>query len=104
MFRTYLIILLILIVGCKSENTQTKNKVTTSNIKIPEFNQDSAYSFIEKQVSFGPRALSSQGWENCSVYLEKKLKKYTKQVLIQKASVTTYDQKKHTIKTWISPF
>lgn len=102
--RTYLIILVVIIVGCKSENTQTKNKVVTSNAKIPEFNADSAYSFVEKQVSFGPRSLSSQGWEDCSVYLEKKLKKYTEEVLVQKAPVTTYDQKQHTIKNIIASF
>ena len=56
----------------KSETKKQKTKIT-----VPVFNADSAYSFIEKQVSFGPRVISSDGWKNCSVWLEKKLSNYT---------------------------
>lgn len=70
----------------------------------PVFNEDSAYYFVEKQVAFGPRFLSSEGWESCAIWLEKKLKTYTQHVIIQTAPVTTYDGKHHNIKNIIASF
>ena len=40
-------------------------------ISVPKFNADSAFYYIQKQVSFGPRFLSSVGWKNCALWLEK---------------------------------
>ena len=73
-------------------------------VGVPAFNSDSAYYFIEKQVSFGPRVISSNGWENCGDWLEKKLTNYADTVIIQQSSITTYDGKNHTLKNIISSF
>ena len=55
-------------------------------------------------MSFGPRFLSSKGWKDCSFWLEKKLKTYTENVIIQQAPVRTYDGKDHTLKNIIASF
>tara|TARA_B100001758_G_scaffold105218_1_gene90092 strand:- start:4146 stop:5135 length:990 start_codon:yes stop_codon:yes gene_type:complete len=78
-------------------------KINTKPI-APRFNADSAYYFVEKQVSFGPRVISSKGWENCAIWLEKKLKSYAPNVVIQEAPITTYDGKRHTLKNIIASF
>lgn len=99
MYRYSIVILFLLFVSCSSEKKQKK-----SPIVVPEFNADSAYYFVENQVSFGPRVLSSIGWENCAIYLEKKLSCYCQNVFIQKSKITTYDKKSHNLKNIIAAF
>ena len=101
-----LVIFTLLSIGCSEEN-QKKNKTDLKpkvKITVPIFNADSAYSFVAKQVSFGPRVISSRGWESCAKWLEKKFKTYTKTVIIQEAQITTYDDKNHTLKNIIASF
>ncbi len=97
-----LLISCFLIFGCYTESQ--KKSEPNIEIKVPVFNADSAYYFVEKQVSFGPRFLSSKGWKDCSFWLEKKLKTYTENVIIQQAPVRTYDGKDHTLKNIIASF
>ena len=86
--------------------TSAKNKHPKPKVKIevPTFNADSAYAFVAKQVSFGPRVISSKGWKNCAIWLEKKFKTYTPTVIVQEAPITTYDGKNHTLKNIIAIF
>ena len=104
--RALLLISTLLIIGCSTEN-QKRNKTNLKpkvKIIVPNFNADSAYSFVAKQVSFGPRVISSKGWENCAIWLEKKFKSYTPNVIVQEAQITTYDGKNHTLKNIIASF
>ena len=104
-FRYNILLITLLFIGaCTSEPQQKNSKTSKAKIEIPAFNADSAYSFVEKQVSFGPRYLSSKGWEDCAFWLEAKFKKYTSNVIIQEASVTTFDGKNHTLKNIIVSF
>jgi Zn-dependent M28 family amino/carboxypeptidase len=105
-YRTLLIISTLLIIGCSSEPQQKTKAILKTKVKIevPTFNADSAYSFVAKQVSFGPRVISSKGWKNCATWLEKKFKTYTSTVIIQQAPITTYDGKNHTLKNIIASF
>ncbi len=66
-----------------SENKTANNKIEEKQIFIPEFNADSAYYFVEKQLSFGPRTPGSQAHQNCLNYLESTLKRFTPEVEIQ---------------------
>lgn len=43
---------------------------------VPDFNADSAYKFIQKQVAFGPRNPGSAGHRQAKKYLVEKLKAY----------------------------
>tara|TARA_B100000902_G_scaffold155401_1_gene151847 strand:+ start:29931 stop:30950 length:1020 start_codon:yes stop_codon:yes gene_type:complete len=81
-----------------------KDNTQKVNIEVPNFSPDSAYHFIETQVNFGPRVISSKSWENCAIWLEKEFKKYTPHLIIQEAPVTTYDGKKHVLKNFIASF
>ena len=104
--RTIIVISTLIITGCSTEN-QKKNKTDLkpkAKITVPIFNSDSAYSFVAKQVSFGPRVISSNAWEKCAIWLEKKFKTYTPNVIVQEAQITTYDGKNHTLKNIISSF
>ena len=104
--RTTLIMFALFTIGCSTESKQKTEPVSKTKTKIetPSFNSDSAYAYVAKQVSFGPRVISSKGWENCAIWLEKKLKTYTPNVIVQEAQITTYDGKNHTLKNIISSF
>ena len=102
-----LIVVTIILCACTNEPEETQEitpKKTKEKVEVPTFNSDSSYYFIEKQVSFGPRVISSKGWGNCGIWLEKKLKTYTPNVLVQEAPITTYDGKNHTLKNIIASF
>ena len=93
-----------LLFACSTEPEQQTKEVPKAKIEVPIFNPDSAYYFVEKQVSFGPRVISSAPWKNCAIWLEKKFKTYTPNVIVQEAPITTYDGKKHTLKNIIASF
>ena len=57
----------------------------------PAFHADSAYYFVEKQVSFGPRNTNSQGHKACAQWLSVELKKYADNVIEQRALLKAFD-------------
>ena len=100
-------IALLFLCACGSEpQTKVKQipKKTKVKIEVPSFNEDSAYYYIQKQVDFGPRVISSKPWENCAFWLEQKFLQYTEDVIVQEAPITTYDGKKHILKNIIASF
>jgi len=100
------LIALVFASACNTEPQQKTKPATKPKVKIevPTFNADSAYNFVAKQVSFGPRVISSKGWGNCAIWLEKKFNTYTPNVIVQEAPITTYDGKQHTLKNIIASF
>jgi len=81
--------------GQSSRTTQKKgkikNKKSISSISIPQFNADSAYQFVAKQVAFGPRVPGTPAHHLCAKWMVNKLKSYTPHVIIQAFSAHTYD-------------
>lgn len=77
----YFIILLLALLsihGCKNEPSSGKpqKEETVTPVKIPRFNQDSAYAFIEKQLSFGYRVPGTEASKNCKDWIVNKMKSY----------------------------
>ena len=98
------LIFLITIISCNSKQDKVTIKKSKIKIEVPNFNSDSAYFFVERQVSFGPRVISSKAWDKCSKYLTNKLESYGAKVIVQQAPITTYDQKKHTLRNIIGSY
>ena len=98
------LIFLITIISCNSKQDKITIKKSKIKIEVPNFNSDSAYFFVERQVSFGPRVISSKAWDQCSKYLTNKLESYGAKVIVQQAPITTYDQKKHTLRNIIGSY
>ncbi|MDD5571171.1 MAG: M28 family peptidase [Bacteroidales bacterium] len=93
---TLIILLYLTSCNCNKENPQTNNGDTTQTKKIiitADFNADSAYLFIKKQVDFGPRVCNSKAHDKCEKYITDKLKEFSSDVIIQKANVTAFDGK-----------
>ena len=107
----YVVLCTLYLASCTNENKtvqETKQpEVKTVEIKhvtAPDFNQDSAYSFIKVQADMGPREPGSKAHEKAVTYFETKFKEYGAEVMVQKATVTTFDQKKWLSKNIIASF
>ncbi len=88
-------------VESESENSSS----TTSNLqKAPIFSEDSAYQFIAKQVSFGPRVPATKPHKKCAEWLQAKLKEYGATVSTQDFVGTAYDGVKRASKNIIGSF
>jgi hypothetical protein len=98
------LILFVTIIACNSNQDKVVEKKPKVKVEVPNFNSDSAYFFVEQQVNFGPRVISSKAWDNCSKYLTNKLESYNAKVIVQQAPITTYDQKKHTLRNIIGSY
>ena len=95
-----IIIAFLVFQACSDE---PKTKETKSPIAPPinekpivngkQFSADSAYAFIFKQISFGPRVCNSSAHTACGDYLVQHFKKYTERVTEQKANVKNWDGK-----------
>ena len=74
------------------------------NVRIPDFNADSAYHFIKQQVEFGPRITNTKAHEKCAEYLVQKLKNYSTTVTVQNGQVKAFDGTILNIKNIIASF
>lgn len=62
----------------------------TAAIERPVFNSDSAYAYIERQMSFGPRVPNSEAHTKCVVWLIEKLRELGAEVELQKGFMPDY--------------
>ena len=87
-----IIIFFVSILGLIACN-KTAQKQTTEEkkVSIPLFSADSAYSYIQKQVDFGPRVPNTQAHISCAEYLANTLQSFGAQVLNQQAELTAFD-------------
>lgn len=81
-----------------AQNTETYEKIS------PDFNADSAYAFIEKQVSFGPRVPNTAQHTACGDYLVETLTRFGAEVTEQKADITHYDGRNLPIRNIIGSY
>ena len=68
--------------------TEVKKTTATS---APSFDADSAYSYVDKQVSFGHRVPNTPAHKACGDYLASELKRFGAQVYEQEMTLTAYD-------------
>lgn len=57
----------------------------------PDFNADSAYTYLQAQCNFGPRNMNTEAHEKCAEWIIAKFKEYGCHVTTQKATLAGYD-------------
>lgn len=82
-------IMLLLILGCSSDENDDVSEPSTE-VSVPDFNRDSAYAYIEKQLSFGPRVPNTEGHEATREWLVSKLRSYGAEVIEQSFQAKVY--------------
>ena len=79
----------------ESETTNTMvetSMVSSVPAQVPTFDADSAYSFVEEQVNFGPRVPNTQAHKACGNYLSCQLERLGAKVYQQNMTVSAYDK------------
>ncbi len=105
---SFYILILIFLFSCVQEQKNTQKtfekEPEIQKSQIPNFNADSAYFFVEKQVLFGPRSPNSEAHKQCGNYLESQLKKYGAKIYIQESIKKRFDGEKLNMKNIIGSF
>lgn len=109
-YHIYLLGIIFFLSSCnessQKNNAQSRVKHENKNAEmlIPDFNSDSAYAFIEKQLSFGTRVPNTPSHDACGNWIESKLKEFGADVIVQKALVEAYDGTKLNISNYIGQY
>ena len=108
-FKSLLLISIISMVmnSCQSKKNLVQKLKESRYIHqrvAPSFNEDSAYSFIEKQISFGPRVPETPGHQHCGDWLVEKLSTYGANVIEQRANIIHYTGQEIEIRNIIGSY
>ena len=105
MYKVYTLLLALLLAGCggatKNETAKEPAAGTVSHDDtaktvepvaiVPIFDADSAYSFVARQVAFGPRVPGTATHRKCGDYLVEKLRSYGADVVTQDVDLKAYN-------------
>jgi hypothetical protein len=89
----YSALMLTLLSACRGNNTADEGEedvVETPvrpTVQAPAFNADSAYSYVNQQVAFGPRVPGTPAQLACAAWMEGKLRRHCDTVFVQRTSV-----------------
>lgn len=83
---------LLILAGC-GESTKEQSQTIEEKpiIMVPNFNEDSALAFVQKQVEFGPRVPNSPEHVATGDYLIEQLKAYGGEVKVQAFEAESFD-------------
>jgi len=111
LINSIIITLIIFLISCRNESPKKEIKeiknstnIATQKLARPNFDRDSAYAFVKKQVDFGPRFPNNKAHEKCAIYLKDKLASFGIQTSIQLGKATTFDGNHIIIKNIIGEY
>lgn len=73
--------------SCKEE----PKSIPPAKLVVPMFNADTAFAFIEKQLSFGPRVPGTIGQIECKDWMVSTLKRLGAKVIVQECSAVIFN-------------
>ncbi|WP_439880371.1 M28 family peptidase [Pontibacter sp. MBLB2868] len=73
-------------------------------VQAPEFNADTAYALIAKQVAYGPRVPNTPAHYATGEWIIKKLREYGAEVEVQNFQMRTYDGKMLNLRNIIASY
>jgi Zn-dependent M28 family amino/carboxypeptidase len=107
---TYLIFvagLMLAVTSCKN-STHPKPEINTPSPEAPvvaaQFNVDTAYLFVKKQASFGPRVPNTAEHKKCEAWLESTMRRFTGNVIVQSFRMKAYNGIELDLKNIIGSF
>jgi len=100
-----------LLLSCCGQKSSTKSTDSTANsmnsvmkVETPVFDADSAYSYVARQVAFGPRVPNTQAHRDCADYLAAELMRHGAKLFVQEAILTAYNGTKLNARNIIGSF
>lgn len=98
-------ILAILAGGCGiKDKPSDKEEKPAVQLSIPAFNADSAWHYVDKQVSFGPRVPGTPAHAQCVRWMVDKLEQFADTVIVQDFRTKIYNGKVMNGKNIIASF
>ncbi len=93
--KLILVIIGVSFFACNEDPKQDNLKVEKPEavVNIPVFNADSSFSFVAKQVSFGPRVPNTKAHAECANWMVEKLKSFGAEVFVQEFKARSFDGK-----------
>ncbi len=88
----------------KGETTNTNTSAPKQATKVPSFNADSAYAYIQKQVDFGFRVPGTPEQKACADWLAAKSRTFADRVIVQEATVKVHTGKEVPMYNIIASF
>lgn len=83
-----------LIWGCKENRkgaeANLEEETFVPAVRVPKFSRDSAYTFVARQLDFGPRVLNSTGHDVCKNWLIQQFESYGAAVIQQDFTAKVY--------------
>lgn len=85
------------LMACRSESGQSTDSDISSTtlerkpLSIPAFNVDSAFSYVEDQVGFGPRVPNTDAHRHTKDYIQRQLEKFSDKVIVQAFNARRFD-------------
>lgn len=92
-FRLFVVVcsLIFVCTHCKNDKPEIPvNPQPNIEVQIPKFERDSAYNYIAKQVSFGPRVPNTPAHTACKNWMVSKMKSLGAKVIEQDFKATAY--------------
>lgn len=89
-----LIIMASVLTGCNARGTASGTTATQEEnieLTVPAFSADSAFSYLSRQVAFGPRVPNTASHDAAADWLISELQRHGAQVLTQKADLKAFD-------------
>ena len=104
--KTTLLVLIFLFIfnACTKKKQPNEEQAPLRIVQVPPFNADSAYSFVEKQVKFGPRVPNTKAHNQAADYFINQFKKYGATVYEQDFDAVTWDNQKIQLKNIIASY
>lgn len=100
--------LVFLLASCnndKKDNRSTNNNTPPkTKVKVPSFNKDSAFYFVEKQLAFGPRVPGTKTHQACKNWFIEKFESYGADVIDQAFTANIYTGDKWSSNNIIAQF
>ncbi|MCL2683390.1 MAG: M28 family peptidase [Bacteroidales bacterium] len=102
----FLAVLLFVWMSCQTRPSSNTEAHSASEIRIslPDFDADSAYHFVAKQMSFGPRVPGTKAHEQCANWLQKTISAYADNVIVQPFSARIWNGETRHGKNIIASF
>lgn len=94
----------LLLWSCGSDKVSDKTQETIVYKAVPEFSADSAYTYIQKQVDFGPRVPNTEGHRKTRDWLIQKFKDFGLEVQTQDFQAKTWDNQLFNLSNIIASY
>lgn len=102
--KFYIFLIIVFCFSCKKGGEKTAPGNAPRIVKVPTFNEDSAYNFIAKQVAYGPRIPNTKAHRQAEEYLTAAFKKYGARVVVQEFESPAFDGQVLQLKNIIASY